>query len=85
MDITKMIVELRSEREMIERALMALERIARGARRRGRPPKWMAGRNSEEPKRRGRRPGTKMSAAARKAQSVRMKKYWAARSKPKSK
>jgi hypothetical protein len=35
-------------------------------------------------KRRGRPPGSKMSASARKAQSVRMKKYWAGRRKQKS-
>ena len=39
MDINKILAELRSQREEIERAIIALDRI-RG-RRRGRPPQWM--------------------------------------------
>ncbi len=55
MDITKMLAELRSEREHIEEAILTLERLARGrGRRRGRPPAWMA-----TIKRRGRPPGSK--------------------------
>jgi len=55
MDINKMLVELRQEREQIEEAIMTLERLARGrGRRRGRPPSWMT-----EIKRRGRPPGSK--------------------------
>jgi hypothetical protein len=77
MDVQKMIVELCEERDLIDQAIFTLERIARGgARRRGRSPKWLA---SAAPKRRGRQPGSKMSPAARKAQSQRMKAYWAAR------
>jgi len=50
-----MLSELRAEREQIEEALMALERLARGrGRRRGRPPAWMS-----NVKRRGRPPGSK--------------------------
>jgi hypothetical protein len=55
MDILKMLAELRVEREQVEEAILVLERMARGrGRRRGRPPKWMAGM-----KRRGRPPGNK--------------------------
>lgn len=55
MDINKMLVELRQEREQIEEAIMTLERLARGrGRRRGRPPAWMA-----QVKKRGRPPGSK--------------------------
>jgi hypothetical protein len=44
MNITKMLSELRQEREQIEEAIVVLERIAAsGPRRRGRPPKWMTG------------------------------------------
>jgi len=44
MDITKMLAELKSEREGVEQAILVLERIAAGrGRRRGRPPKWMTG------------------------------------------
>lgn len=42
MDTTKMLTELRQERESIEEAIMVLERLARGrGRRRGRPPAWL--------------------------------------------
>jgi len=55
MDISKMLSELRLEREQIEEAIMTLERLARGrGRRRGRPPAWMT-----QIKRRGRPPGSK--------------------------
>jgi hypothetical protein len=56
MDVTKILTELRQEREQIEEAIMSLERLARGrGRRRGRPPAWMA----ELDKKRGRPPGSK--------------------------
>lgn len=43
MDVTKILAELRLEREQIEEAILTLERLAKGrGRRRGRPPKWMA-------------------------------------------
>lgn len=55
MDVTKMLADLRQEREQIEEAILSLERLARGrGKRRGRPPTWMA-----EVKRRGRPPGSK--------------------------
>ncbi len=55
MDVTKILAELRAEREQIEEAILSLERLAQGrGRRRGRPPAWMA-----EVKRRGRPPGSK--------------------------
>ena len=39
MDVTKILAELRQEREQIEEAIISLERLARGrGRRRGRPP-----------------------------------------------
>jgi hypothetical protein len=60
MDVVKMIEELRTEREQMEEAILALERIARGhGRPRGRPPAWMT-----ETKRRGRPPGSKNKAKA---------------------
>jgi DNA invertase Pin-like site-specific DNA recombinase len=56
MDVSKILTELRQEREQIEEAIMSLERLARGrGRRRGRPPAWMA----EMDKKRGRPPGSK--------------------------
>jgi hypothetical protein len=44
MDIDKVLAELRAERELVEEAIIAVERITRmrGGSRRGRPPKWMA-------------------------------------------
>lgn len=55
MDVAKILVELRQEREQIEEAIMSLERLPRGrGKRRGRPPAWMT-----EVKRRGRPPGSK--------------------------
>ena len=62
MDVNKMLVELREEREHIEQAILTLERLAKGqGRRRGRPPAWMS--KLEEPKRRGRPPGSKNKTA----------------------
>ena len=58
MDITKMLADLREERERIEQAILVLERIASGrSRGRGRPPKWMT-----QVKRRGRPPGSRNKA-----------------------
>lgn len=60
MDVSKILAELRQEREQIEEAILSLERLARGrGRRRGRPPAWMAAMNVTTPKRRGRPPGSK--------------------------
>jgi hypothetical protein len=62
MDVTKILAELRAEREQIEEAILSLERLARGrGRRRGRPPAWMA---EMTVKRRGRPPGSKNKAQA---------------------
>ena len=56
MDVSKILTDLRQEREQIEEAIMSLERLARGrGRRRGRPPAWIA----EIDKKRGRPPGSK--------------------------
>lgn len=52
MDVTKILAELRQEREQIEEAIISLERLARArGKRRGRPPAWLA-----EAKKRGRPP-----------------------------
>ena len=43
MDVTKMLTDLRQEREQIEEAITTLERLASGrGKRRGRPPLWLA-------------------------------------------
>ncbi|HKE26794.1 MAG TPA: hypothetical protein VKB88_30790 [Bryobacteraceae bacterium] len=60
MDVSKILAELRSEREQIEEAILSLERLARGrSRRRGRPPAWLSSGEAPAPKRRGRPPGSK--------------------------
>ena len=42
MDIHKILLELRREREQIEEAIISLERLSAGrGKRRGRPPSWM--------------------------------------------
>jgi len=62
MDVNKMLADLRQEREHIEQAILTLERLAKGqGRKRGRPPAWMS--KIEEPKRRGRPPGSKNKTA----------------------
>jgi hypothetical protein len=63
MDVSKILAELREERQQIEEAIVSLERLARGrGRRRGRPPAWMA--DIAPAKRRGRPPGSKNKVAA---------------------
>jgi hypothetical protein len=65
MDVAKILVELRQEREQIEEAILSLERLAQGrGRRRGRPPSWMA---EITAKRRGRPPGSKNKTVAKSA------------------
>ena len=55
MDVTKILADLRQEKEQLEEAILSLERLAAGrGRRRGRPPAWMS-----EAKKRGRPPGSK--------------------------
>jgi hypothetical protein len=60
MDVSKILEELRQEREQLEEAILSLERLARGrGRRRGRPPLWMV-----EAKKRGRPAGSKNKTTA---------------------
>jgi hypothetical protein len=64
MDVSKILAELKAEREQIEEAILSLERLARGrGRRRGRPPAWLA-ETEAAPKRRGRPPGSKNKVQA---------------------
>jgi hypothetical protein len=63
MDVSKILAELKAEREQIEQAILSLERLAQGrGRKRGRPPAWMA--DVAAPKRRGRPPGSKNKVQA---------------------
>jgi hypothetical protein len=57
MDVSKILEELRAERQQIEEAILSLERLASGrGKRRGRPPHWLT---EAGPRRRGRPPGSK--------------------------
>ena len=77
MDITKMLAELKQEREAVTQAILVLERIALGqGKRRGRPPKWMTG--SAPPARDGARTFTR-SAATRARMAASQRKRWAKR------
>lgn len=63
MDVSKILAELREEREQVEEAILTLERLVRArGHRRGRPPAWLAG-EQQQPKRRGRPPGSKNKPA----------------------
>ena len=63
MDVSKILEELRQEREQLEEAILSLERLALGrGRRRGRPPSWMV-----EAKKRGRPLGSKNKTTTAKA------------------
>ncbi len=72
MDITKMLAELRQEREAIEEAILTLERLARGrGKRRGRPPSWLSEmRKKEKPSSAAPSPKTKTANLTRAAVAV---------------
>ena len=61
MDVTKILAELKAEREQIESAIVTLERLSQGGvKKRGRPPAWRSSApTAPAPKRRGRPPGSK--------------------------
>jgi hypothetical protein len=66
MDVSKILEELRQEREQLEEAILSLERLARGrGKRRGRPPAWMV-----EAKKRGRPVGSKNRSTTQKSTSA---------------
>ena len=80
MDFDALLAQLRTEREMLEEAIIALERLARGSgKRRGRPPKWLsehmvgAAPESETGKKRV------VSEEARKRMAEAQRKRWAAK------
>jgi hypothetical protein len=66
MNLTKILTDLRQEREQIDEAILSLERLAAGSGpRRGRPPAWL-----KAQKRRGRPPGAKEAPAAKSVASA---------------
>lgn len=82
MDILKILAELRAEHQRIAEAIIVVERLAvgSGAKRRGRPPKWMSAVNAanavaaEEPRKR-----RSFSAATRRKMAAAQKSRWAAK------
>ena len=87
MDFDALLAQLRTEREMLEEAILALERLARGSgKRRGRPPKWLSEHRavvapSEAPAKK-----RVLSEESRKRMAEAQRKRWAAKrdSDPKS-
>jgi len=67
MDVARLLTELRTERQLLEDAILAMQRLAHGAgKRRGRPPAWM---KNTIPKRLGRPPGSKNRPKAKLAET----------------
>ena len=63
MNLTKILEDLRREREQIDEAIFSLERLASGAPRRGRPPGWLkAHQGSERPAAGKDKPGAKSAS-----------------------
>jgi hypothetical protein len=76
MNLTKMIAELREQKQALEATMMMLERLARSqGKRRGRPPLFMTQASSADGPARKRRP---FSAETRKKMAAAQRKRWAA-------
>jgi hypothetical protein len=69
MDITKILEDLRRERQQLEEAILSLERLAVGGKRRGRPPAWIVAAQQQVTKAPGpgRPPGSKNKRGRKKA------------------
>jgi hypothetical protein len=70
MDITKILEDLRRERQQLEEAILSLERLAVGGKRRGRPPAWIVAAQQTTtavPRGPGRPPGSKNKRGRKKA------------------
>jgi hypothetical protein len=85
MDVTRMIAELRAEREALTSAMAVLESIAnsRGKRRRGRPPAWLASVSAGAKSVAAAGPKRVLSAATKKKMALAQRKRWAAARKAK--
>jgi hypothetical protein len=81
MDIHSILAELRSEKERLEEAILTIERLAAGslAKRRGRPPKWMASVKAAASEPAAPKKRRRFSAATRKRMAESQKKRWASR------
>ena len=79
MNLTSMLSELRSERQHIDEAIAVIQRLAAGgAKRRGRPPKWMASEAERDGSFGPVRKRKPFSAATRKKMAAAQRKRWAA-------
>jgi hypothetical protein len=67
MDITKILEDLRRERQQLEEAILSLERLAVGGKRRGRPPAWIVAAQQTATPGPGRPPGSKNKRGRKKA------------------
>ena len=82
MDINNMLGELRAERDRLSEAILVIERLAAGGRkRRGRPPKWLAASTAPVSAEGGARKRHSFSAATRAKMAAAQRKRWAARKK----
>jgi hypothetical protein len=50
MDLAKVLQQLHEELNALNAAILSLERLNQGGRRRGRPPEWLAALRKEKPK-----------------------------------
>jgi hypothetical protein len=79
MDILRMIAELRAEREVIDEALITLERLARDrGKRRGRPPTWMSAMRGAAGQEDGQTRSRTLSPETRKRMAEAQRRRWAA-------
>jgi hypothetical protein len=65
MDIAKILEDLRRERQQLEEAILSLERLAVGGKRRGRPPAWIVAAQQGAVRGPGRPPGSKNKKAVK--------------------
>ena len=82
MDTTQIVALLVAERDRLTKAIEALQG-ASAAKRRGRPPKNLLGTVAAPVAESAKPPKRNQSAASKKAQSEKMKAYWAAKHKAK--
>jgi len=79
MDLTKMIAELRQQKQALEETMLILERIARGqGKRRGRPPAFLSNVGSASTKTGAPRKRRPFSAETRKKMAASQRRRWAA-------
>ncbi len=73
-----MLSDLRSERQRLQEAILAIERLsAGGGKRRGRPPRWLSDLNLTETSLAQPKPKRIVSAAVRKRMAAAQKRRWA--------